>query len=345
MNLKQHMVLIVGGVISLLLMIAALIFLFKFQGQYQQVKQDLENSQRQLEALQSRDPYPSKENVALLSENAEEREGFFNTLLDNLRKGQIEGQVMEAARFGTVLETTIRQLHRLSHEAGITLPDQFAFGFDRLYKGALASSEDIPRLYAQLMTTEKFSKLIIDSGIKEVVSAERERFDEEKEEEVVEVDTRRSSRRGRSTPAARRGRRGEAQASPAPAAKKEEMSDLYRKESLTLTLITREDGLWKLLDTLATSDLFAVVTSVELESEPPVPAKPPDAQDPNTRQVGTGGMPEGLGMGAAETPVEIEPPSRDERVVAGRERVKVTLGVDVVHFPEEETEEDAAVTE
>ena len=135
---------------------------------------------------------------------------------------------------------------------------------------------------------------------------------------------------------------------------------MYETEDLSLTFVARDENVWRVLDALAGSDRFTVVTSVTLEGlAAPVDrgrsrVAPMRTAAPGTSMpgaffdmpfgtmpgMGAGpGMAAGPGMGvaprSAESGRDAELPmmTHDERVVAGRdEQVRVSLELKVYRF-------------
>ena len=95
--------------------------------------------------------------------------------------------------------------------------------------------------------------------------------------------------------------------------------------------------MWQVLNTLARSKLFTVVTSVTIVNDNPVPkigakapAQPAAGPTPGAPGV-TPGSPVVPAVPLVQSP-DVKVLSQEERVVAGREVVKVVLDVDVYRF-------------
>ena len=69
MKFRKHMVLIVGGALCLLALIAAAVFLWRSFGEYKAARGELESSFQRLESLNRREPYPSDENIRIVEQN------------------------------------------------------------------------------------------------------------------------------------------------------------------------------------------------------------------------------------------------------------------------------------
>lgn len=306
MKLRKHMVLIVGGVVALVLLGVALFMLVRFQGAYQDVNRELKDSLQRLDRLYRRDPYPSDENVVMAQSNLVVLHGYFTNLFASLKKDQVEPAKMEPAEFPLLLEKTIRKQMGRAAELGIALPPRFAFGFDRYALGELPGEADVPRLVVQVKMIEELCQALFEAKISEVVSIQRQVFEQGASEAMA------GQRGGRG-----RGMMMPAMAEPAPVVGAQEWVDpsgLFSREHFAITFKARDAGIWGVLNELAGSRMFAVVSRVEFVNDNPLPkAVPP------------GGV---LPAGSAKP----ETVAQESRVVAGRELVQAVVEVDVYRF-------------
>jgi len=334
MNLQKHLLLVVGGAIALLLIVAATYFLLRFRSEYVSVRSDLAASDQRLEQLHRRDPFPSEANVEMVRKNAERLKGFYGALGKFLLRGQVATASMEPAEFRQMLENSVAGpdgLRNRAKLANVALPERFAFGFDRYEQGALPRADFIPRLVIQLRTVEQLCKLLYDARISELVSIARETFDEAplQTEGAVDVDPRMARRMPRGQPAA---------APQAPSGSEEE-SSLFSSETITLTFLARENALWAVLDELGRTALPVMVKNVTITNERATAAGRPGPQPgpPGARAPGQTSAPRSPGAGmppAGESTGEEAIPSHDERVVAGNERVLAEITLEVFRFKE-----------
>ena len=178
MNFRKHMLLIVGGSIALVLLIATLFMLWKFYARYRTVNTGLISTTERLHGLSSgKHRYPCEENVALVQTNAAVLKAYFDDLFDTLKRGQVEPKKMEPAEFPLLLEKTIRKLLSQAAESGVTLPPRFAFGFDPYALGNLPNEEDVPRLARQLRTVEELCGLLYDAKVSDLGAIRRQVFE------------------------------------------------------------------------------------------------------------------------------------------------------------------------
>jgi hypothetical protein len=328
------MLLVVGGGTALVLMLVALFMLYRFYSAYDRVNTDLQNAMSQLKTLQDRAPYPSRANIAITQTNLVIFQDYFNGLFRSLRDGQIEPVDMEAAKFTPLLRDGILRVSKRAQDAGVLLPATFAMGVERYKQGALPSGADVPRLVVQLKTLGALCDMLIDNKVTEIVSVRRKAFEQgAASQETAPGDAGRWGRWGAGGP----GGGPAPEAAPAEGSQAEvvDPSGLFSIEHYTLEVKCHEKSVWDVLNALAKSKLFAVVTSVTIANDTPVAkisAQAPAAATPGTA-VPPGFAPATPGasipMAAGQVP---EQKTHDERVIAGREVVKLVLEIDVYRF-------------
>jgi hypothetical protein len=310
MNWRKNIVLVVGGGVALALFIVALVVLLKLQGRYRTVHGELTSAKSRLDALHRRDPFPSQENIAIVHTNQAALSDYMEELRNSLLKEQLETEQIETAEFAPLLEKTSRRLMQRAAVGGVKLPDRFAMGFDRYAAGALPSHGAIPRLVVQLKTVDVICNLLVDARVSEIVNVERTAFEggvvEETDAEAVPVFTRRRSQ--------------QAAAERAPVDTEvpmAETNELYGVERIKVSFTARDASVWEVLNALARVRAFVTVVDVKIENTIPTTVfterKPPSAPQ--------------AGMAV------VVHPTHEERVVSGREPIRVDLVLDVYRFP------------
>ena len=331
MKLRSNMVLVVGGGISLVLLVIALVVLLKFRGTYERVNAELQDNTVRLNTLKQRDPFPSMENVSVVQTNREQLDNFFAEIYERLSKDQIEPRQLESAEFPLLLEKTIQKLIKHASEVNIPLPQRFAFGFDRYAMGALPQANDIPRLVVQLKMIEELCGMLYKSKVSDVSTLTREVFEQGGAVETSGSDEQVRGGRRRGGAAAQDAVQGQKSG-----AVQQDESGLFIRERFTLNFRCKDSVVWEVLNEMARSRLFIVVARVELNNivqDPKKLASVKTVVQPSTAVSATPGATGLAGKGA------VTPASRDERIVAGRELVNVSLTIDVYRFPVSVSEE------
>ena len=313
MNLKKNMTLIVGGAIAVALLVILLVLLLKFNSSYQQVNRQLQSAQQRLTILNARDPFPSEDNVTMVRTNLAVLQGFFGTLMASLQKGQAEVAKMEPSQFNLLLDQTSRRLFAAAAKAKVAVPRGFPFGFDRYAAGTLPDSVDVPRLAIQLEEVGYLCGLLYLSKITELSAVERPVF-EASARPTVAVETYvdpRMQRYGGGAPATT--------ATPAnPADTYKDPSGLFSRQRYTLTFRASDTAVLAFLNRVAASSRFIVVTRLQMENEAGVPKA--------AAALAAAATPAAPGAPAASLP------TREQRIVAGREPVRVIVEVEVYRF-------------
>ncbi|MFH0909209.1 MAG: Amuc_1100 family pilus-like protein [bacterium] len=316
MNWRKNMMLVVGGGICLVLFIISGYFLVKFRADYMKVSAKVKVAQTRLDQLNQRDPFPSDANVGLAQTNLVKLHAYFKDLMDNLQREQGDVEPIEAADFAPLLEKAKQRLQKRALEAGVKMPDRFGLGFDRYARGDLPSTDAIPRLVVQMKAVEAVLIQLFDARVSEILAMERDVF--EAPSGAAEEAAGASRRRGRGASAE------------APLAKALqglpplETNELYSAERIYVSLTARESSVWQLLNSLAMTRPFIMVSDVKILNPLDLAKRGPAA--PVAKPVS--------GAVAAPGVAGIKPPvvDREDRVVAGREPVKVDLVLEVYRF-------------
>jgi len=327
MDWKRHTFLITSVSVLSVVACGVLYLLLQNRSAFNESKQKLEAAEGQLDRLRAGQPYPSPENVNVVDQNRKALAEFAGELRGKLRSGQVHPLEVEPAQFP--LEATFTRLNRLARANGVTVEANSVYGFD-LYVGAIPKREHVQRLTIQLQAVEKLCGVLLTCQIDQLLNVTREVFEEVKPAvEISPVPTRRGRRgRGREQPEEVKEvgvKPGEVSA-----------SSLYEVEKFTLSFATQPDAAWCLLNRLATLDMFTLVKSINLKGLSPadlekaVFAKKPKGED-------------SLELGQPTITLQ-EMTSHEERLVAGRDRVEVTLDLEMYRFVGEDGEADAADT-
>lgn len=361
-NWRKHLFLIVY-LAGMVLAIALLgFFLFRGQSRYAAVKDDLQKQESTYQRLTEARPYPSKENVKVLETNRDRLQVFLASLRDRLCTGEVPVEPIQRAQFPVRLESTKRELERMAQSANTAMPLDFYFGFQDYEQGNLPRLDDVPRLMVQLDAVRAICDVMFREKVVELSGIARVRFDQgedRKQADFAMMDAMlQPTRRGRS---ARRPKtttneekEKETPATVVPATRRE----LFRKEHLELSIVTKDENLWALIDALTRGPPFAVITDVSLESIMVSSENRPQARNVKALRgtpQGGGMMPDFFGefdmMGGMRGPAtgarrrpgatggtekaeeSLRNVPHDERIYAGRgELVRAEIGVDIYRF-------------
>jgi len=355
MRASKNIFVVMGSVVVVLLLLGAAAMLgvgawrlAKSEAKLKRLKGDWRRFYEQ------NDPFPSRENVLKEKKNNETIDFWFAELMKELRKDQIvPGKSKSASAFGDDLGRERDKMRALAVAKGVSIPDGFAFGFDRYLSGrgaVLPSAENVPYLRQQLETIERLYSLMIESDVKAIVSVEREEFDAATEGPSASVPS--------GGPAVAAGTGEEGLGKPGTV----HGEALYGKLHFAFVFKARENTVWDVLNCLAKQDMIIVVTSIQVDGEGldvvkvalPTAAEKDgggEAEEAVTKATPRGGLlarkaAERAAAAAAEKAKEKSKvketvsriPSRQERVICGPSKAapaRVRIELDVYRFKEE----------
>lgn len=325
---RKHMPLLVGGLVVLLLAVVLFYLLFSAKGRYADDFAKLDSVQRQLQRLTSRPTFPSEGNVQAMGKQLEIYREYLEGLRGSMKKGQRAAEPITRDRFRQLMEETLRRLVNGARAKSVTVPVNFAFGFQRYVEGNLPAEEEMGRLVDQLNSVKTLCEILYEAGIGELISVDRTVF--EKDAQVAPVEEEYGRRSTRNRPEA---------TTAAPSVELEtDPLGLYTKEHYVLSYRAQDAANWKVLDRLAKGTPFTVVTKVEIvnSARPAVVAPPPKSEEAAPaagRPVSTGGW-QSPGSASSVAKEEAEVLPRELRIVAGQELPNVRLEVDLYRFAE-----------
>lgn len=304
--LKKHLWLTIGLAAAFALLAAIGGRLFFVIKSYQKEKQELNAARARFDQLSQRETFPSAANIIREKEKLADLIDEYNELDSWLMAGQIPPEEMEGAEFMTFLENTLRRIRDRLQAGRVTFPEKYTFGFEKYAGGQLPAPRNIPRLVQQLKITEYICQILPEAAVNELVSFARDEFES-------------AGGTAEDTPAGRRQK-------PRPAGGPESgppAGQLYTTQHFKMTFRAREGSVLDLLNRLARSPMFTVVTWVEINN----PRQETTASGAAASQK--------AGDERSKTSAKDRPPeelTREKHIVLGREEVEVKLEMDVYNF-------------
>lgn len=324
MNFRKHSTLIIGLGIAVVLLVIAVVLLVGYRSAYMDSRAALDSARSRLSSLNNRNPFPSDANVQATREQLELVKSNYTGIADRLRANQLTVEAIEPAKFALLLEETVRRIRTFAASEGVSLPAEAGLGFKEYAAGKLPPNDPavMDRLVVQIKAIEDLVALLIGAKINSIDGLQRDMFEVEAEAQPAAEEGGRSARSSgpdREAPAPVRLPGG------IPAAPN---SDLYSTERLTVEFTARESALWEALNRIAASKVTYVVVDMAVTSTAANLGKPVDlkAKFGGARSGGTPGQP------AATVALDSIP--REERIIGGREPLKVKLVVDMYRFHE-----------
>lgn len=267
MNWKRYKVLVIGGAISLVLVVLSVLWLVKSKGLQSEQAQEIQSLQTQQSTLGRNKPFPSRSSFEQLERNKkilDEKMAAFQT---NILTGQLNPPPMQRSLFGDYVKRDLVPSVRAAAakakkggEQGVILrqPD---LDLGTYVSGALPDQVQIPRLMIQLETMRHLAFLLFDQGISELVALEREAFEKatpgRPQPPVAGL--------GGTLAGGLRPGRGQAtvqaETAPDPEAK---IKELFDEETYTLKFRAYEANVWNVLNALSADSNQVVIDSVHI---------------------------------------------------------------------------------
>ena len=300
------MIVTLAVVLSLLFVGAVAVVVMGFI-QYFKVESSLTESKGALERLYGRKPFPSAENLKLERANILAIQQELAGLQAAMGAGQVEPVGQSPAKFVTQFWETRKSL--LGRAGSMAKVDKnFDFGFGRHMKGDLPASQDVPRLTQQLKIVEALCNILFTGGITALTGISRQEF------EVDAANAPAKTMMGRRDAGMESKNNLDVNAGLIPAGM------LYGRWHFVFQFSSREGAVMNVLNGLANSPMFVVVTRFDVKGDESLFAR---KENEAAKTV----APEDAT--AAKDAVK----TRDYRVVCGRDaQLNVTLELDVYQF-------------
>jgi hypothetical protein len=353
MNINKKIILASVGAALLLMLVFAVVMLYRGIRQFGVAEQNLANTRTQLNTFYKKDPFPDGKNVAVVTNNTGLMKGWVRDIVDVAKRKQVDpAETKSPSVFINMLAKIRNGLYSRAKQNGTVIgSEDFGFGFDSYVRGDPATADYVPRLIQQLLIVNEICNILIDEKVKEIHSVRREEFEGVRQQAAVQG-VKGPARPGGSTA------RGSAQLSlrrastiepgqPNTAAGDFEENAIAAKIRFTFEFSAKEASIINILNRLAQNEMFIVVTALDVETaDAAQPGSAAETKSADEAQVKSplaalllgGGSSEGVQSAEAETTVKAPPkrvPSREERVVYGGKKeqpAKVHLELEVYRF-------------
>ena len=311
--------LIVGAGTCGIFLLAELIFIVIAGAGLATEKKLLRKQYRELSRLYHRAPFPSSENVAVEKEKLDELEYRIGELAAEIGADPFPQHAVDPADFSACAQNVIERFQKRAEKAGVKLPDSGEVGFAKYAsEGAVPDRTHLPRLSRQLYSVECVAAVLVNSGVESIEYVTRDFFDEAS-------DLKKARRR---IPQRNQDRFNDGAAGVEVGGSRHS-GKLFSVEQVGVSFVATEDTVLRVLDHFAAAPHFMVIsefsheTLSEILEYTPATAKQCGV-DVETQEYLSGGLL--VGKKAL---------SRPERIVAGNERVRMKLVVDVYNFDPE----------
>jgi len=306
--------------VIVLMLIGAGALLVRGFMEFYQAETRLGAKKAELEALYTRNPFPSAGNLEVERGNLAGLDEQLADLLKEMGRGQIQSEEQSPPKFMAQFWGTHKNMMNRARERGVKVPESFDFGFGKHMSGSLPAPQDVARLTQQLRIVQKLCGVLFESGISEMEGVGRDEF---------EVDAKVGS--GDAAPQPRRSRRGGAET--VALNTYDSSAGLIPEGSLTgrwrfvFKFTAKEGALLAVLNRLAQEPLFVVVSDLEVEGDSGIKSLSVES----AAKAGSAKGESAAGDAAAAAAAANVP--RDLRIVCGRDTpLKARLALEVYQF-------------
>ena len=318
MNLKRNRLLIVGGTLCGVLLVEMVLLAWSGSA-LRRERRILEANHQRLVELHTRNPFPSMENVKRLQGDLDRFKAQVDELISELARDPFPRRSLDAADFSSRAQTMIERFRRRAERVGVEISPTLEAGFAYYTRGgAIPEARHVPRLSRQLHSVRRVVEVLLRSEVDSINAISRKEF-ETRTVSATPVERRRSRR-----VAVRAG------AMNTPLSGGGNTYGFFSIERIGVSFTANEEIVWKVLDSFASAAHFMVVAEFSHASETTILSFNPEAiksgvSDDETMRY----LSEGILVGKTAL-------SRPERIIAGRETVRVDLLVDVYDFVPQE---------
>lgn len=311
MQSRRKLIVIVVSVVIGLLFAGSVALLVRGFIKYSEVQAELATHRARLTELYERNPFPSVQNYAQETGNLAVVSQSLADLQSALAAGQVEPLGQSPAAFINQFFETQKRLTADAKNVGIGLPKGFDFGFGRHMGGNLPAPQDVPRLTQQLRLVEDICQILYTARVSSVDGIARQEF----EVDVPGVAA------TKSVPAAFQARRAqevELKNVVDPTAGVIPAGQQFGRWHFVVQFTGREAALMNVLNGLARSPVFTVVSRLDVEGD----EKLFERKEVIAAKPGEDGQ-----------PVKEAPKAKDYRVLCGRDAaLSVKIELDVYQF-------------
>ena len=256
----QKIAIIAGAVLASCLCLGGAWMVWRAFSQAGDVRKTLEDSLGQLQKVYAKDPFPSRNNVAAITNDTHRLREWNAALSRDLSTNESVAatNALTPSAFIQQLQHTVRELDAVAaRNGGKVLADGFAYGFPQYLgaAGGMPKPEDVKRLDVQLRMVDAIMREMLAGHVSAISLAEREVF--ETGVEAVAPGAASVSRRG-----SRRAAPRAAMTAAAPAA-----MGAYPHQHFVFAFDVAEYAFDDVLDRLAVMPMFVVVTELTVQRD------------------------------------------------------------------------------
>lgn len=163
--IKKNLTLVLGGLVGLVLLAGSGFFLFSQLNRESEVDAQLLAKKEEWTALNDRNPFPDDKNIRATKEEAARVQKVAAELRETIRPVPVP-EVRDTYGLRLLIETTISELSQEADDAGVNVPDHYAFTFQRLREHAGDfNSNGIPKIAEQVSQVATLCRVLFDAKV------------------------------------------------------------------------------------------------------------------------------------------------------------------------------------
>jgi hypothetical protein len=169
---KENPILSVALLVCLLIAGAIAYYASEAASTYQAAHDSLTSQINVFSSLQKKSPYPTEENLKILTESRDKYAVALSDLKSTISKMEAPLEAITPQEFQDKLREGVNELSKSAKEKNIKLPEKFFFGFDE-YQAQLPSPEAAPALNRDFKILQKLLQTLVDLPVEAINSLER----------------------------------------------------------------------------------------------------------------------------------------------------------------------------
>ena len=263
---------------------------------------NLDSQLQKLKQFQNQKPFPTEQSLKAIKDSLEEYRselGKFRTALAAMEKPLLPINPQE---FQDDLRKAVDELRKKAIEKGVTLPDNFFYGFDE-YQSTPPSQQEVGELNREFSIMRRIADELVDLKIVSIASLKRQEI---------------AAKASAAKPA-----------QPAnPAATAGPKAPTISNKTFVITFTAPQEKLLTAFNMVQEADEFLLIRSLTLDNTSPQP--------PLRNQSGDSSIPSGIPVPGAS-----EKNSETIQAILGRESVMASLSIEILDFPDWESQPPA----
>lgn len=264
---------------------------------------NLDSQLQKLNQFKNQKPFPTEQSFKAIKESLEEYRSEIAKYRTALAKMEASLKPINPQEFQDDLRRAVDELKKNAIEKGVTLPDNFFYGFDE-YQAAPPSQQEVVELNREFCVIRRIIDSLVDLKIGSLGSLKRQ--------EIAPI--------ANSTPPT----------APAPAAKpgsaEPPQAPVISTKTFVLTFTAPQEKLLTAFNMIQDADEFLLIRSLTLDNTNPQPPSRARAGDDAARPLG------------AATPGVSKMSNDSIQAILGQESVTASMAIEILDFPEWESQ-------